>query len=262
MRSARAAVHAALPLLGLAALAAFGAVRDPGPPADGLLFAGDGRGSLSPTVVVRIVTDGRPQLVTIPVHQAPLPKVSSPTPSPATPPAARTSPVAKPVTAPRTGTIPAPRTAPATVPRAVSSADAYPYAADTTGGSDQWGFTMRQCVSYVAWRLADVGRPIDNGSQHWGSAFDWEDRARDLGYGVSTHPAIGSVAQWGANEQSPYWSAGSSTANGLFIAGTNGHVAWVTKVYADGSVLVAQYNGTSERSFSTMRVQAPRYLSL
>jgi hypothetical protein len=36
----------------------------------------------------------------------------------------------------------------------------------------------------------------------------------------------------------------------------------VLAVYRDGSVLVAQYNGTASRAFSTMRVKAPRYLLL
>ena len=30
----------------------------------------------------------------------------------------------------------------------------------------------------------------------------------------------------------------------------------------DGSVQVAQYNGTGDRAYSTMRVRAPRYLYL
>ena len=36
----------------------------------------------------------------------------------------------------------------------------------------------------------------------------------------------------------------------------------LTKVYSDGSVQVAQYNGDGSRSYSTMRVKAPRYLRL
>jgi surface antigen len=155
--------------------------------------------------------------------------------------------------------------APAAVPRAQSTrtvTDGYPWASDTSGGSDPWGFTKRQCVSYVAWRLAGAGRPLNNATQGWGSALDWDDTARRLGYRVSSSPTVGAVAQWNAGERSSYWSPGSSRADGSYLAGSAGHVAWVVDVYDDGSVLVAQYNGTVDRGFSTMHVTAPRYLSL
>jgi surface antigen len=37
-------------------------------------------------------------------------------------------------------------------------------------------------------------------------------------------------------------------------------VGWVKQVYADGSALVEQYNMGGDRSYSVMRVKAPRYL--
>lgn len=258
MRPGRAAVHTALPLLGLAALAVLGAVHEAAPSTDPLTYAGHGGASLVPRVIVRVVTDGHPQLVTIPVRRGVLPAAPAPraTRRSATPTPARAA------SAPRHVGSTAPRPAPFAVPRITTTADAYPYATDTAGGSDAWGFTTRQCVSYVAWQLAAAGRAIDNARQGWGSAFHWDDVARRRGDEVSTKPTVGAVAQWHANEASDYWSAGSTTANGAFVAGAGGHVGWVTKVYEDGSVLVAQYNGTSDRSYSTMRVKAPRYLSL
>jgi surface antigen len=117
-------------------------------------------------------------------------------------------------------------------------------------------------VSYVAWRLAGVGRPLDNATQRWGSALTWDDTARRLGYAVSSRPVVGAIAQWNAQEHSAYWSPGARSPDGVYVAGPAGHVAWVVAVYGDGSVLVAQYNGTGNRAFSTMRVKAPRYLSL
>jgi surface antigen len=114
-------------------------------------------------------------------------------------------------------------------------------------------------VSYVAWRLADAGRPIDNGTQGWGSALDWDEAAQRLGYTVTSRPAVGSVAHWDAHESSTYYANGGT---GSFVAGSMGHVAWVTKVYSDGSVQVAQYNGSGDREYSTMHVRAPRYLRL
>jgi surface antigen len=145
-----------------------------------------------------------------------------------------------------------------TAPR-TSTSTSYPWAGDTSGGNDPWGFTKRQCVSYVAWRLDRAGRSVST-SRGWGSASGWDDVARRKGITVSSRPTVGSVAQWNAGERSTAYVSGS--ASGSFVAGSYGHVAWVTKVYSDGSVQVAQYNGDGSRSYSTMHVRAPRYLRL
>jgi surface antigen len=142
-------------------------------------------------------------------------------------------------------------TAPHVTRRVVSG---YPWATDTSGGHDTWGFTTRQCVSYVAWRLSRVGRPV-YARQGWGSASGWDEVARRRGATVTTRPSVGSVAQWNAGES-------SRVPHGTFTAGSYGHVAWVTAVYSDGSVQVAQYNGTGTRTYSSMRVFAPRFLRL
>jgi surface antigen len=150
------------------------------------------------------------------------------------------------------------RTHHATTHSSTHTSSSYPWASDTSGGNDTWGFTKRQCVSYVAWRLSRVGRPVYS-RQGWGSASSWDDMARRRG-AVSSRPVVGSVAQWNSGERSTAYVSGSP--RGTFIAGSYGHVAWVTKVYSDGSVQVAQYNGDGSRSYSTMRVKAPRYLRL
>ena len=250
VRPGRAAVHTALPLVALAALAVLGAVRPPAPePAAHLSAAGTGW--VASQGLGRVVTDGRPQLVQPPVRRVATAPVSA---------RALRRPVA-PTQAPVPARLARPEPQPTAVPRGVSQ-DGYPYATDTTGGSDPWGFTKRQCVSYVGWRLAELGRPLDNARDDWGSALDWDEAAARTGHAVGTRPAVGTVAHWDAGERSAYWSEGSSTADGTFVAGGFGHVAWVLSVYADGSVLVAQYNGTADRSYSTMRVKAPRFLSL
>lgn len=120
--------------------------------------------------------------------------------------------------------------------------------------------TKRQCVSFVAWRMAQRGHPLNNATQRWGSALSWDEAARRLGYGVGTRPVAGSVAHWNAHERSAYYSSGSTRPNGTLTAGASGHVGYVQGVYADGSVSVAQYNLNGTRSYSTMRVKAPRYL--
>lgn len=137
--------------------------------------------------------------------------------------------------------------------------DDYPYRTAVGNPTDPWGFTERQCVSFAAWRLAQHGRAINN-SDNWGSALTWDDTARRLGDTVTSTPRVGAIAQWNAGESSPYYSPGSATPNGQFVAGGYGHVAWVSMVYSDGSVLVEQYNLGDSRSYSVMRVKAPRYL--
>lgn len=124
---------------------------------------------------------------------------------------------------------------------------------------DKWGFTERQCVSFAAWRLAQHGRTIDN-KDNWGSAYNWDDTARRLGDTVTSKARVGAIAQWNAHESGAYYSKNSPTANGRFTAGGYGHVGWVKQVYADGSALVEQYNMGGDRSYSVMRVKAPRYL--
>lgn len=145
-------------------------------------------------------------------------------------------------------------------PPASAAGDDYPYRTDTTSSADRWGFTRRQCVSFVAWRLEQRGSRLSNATQKWGNALGWDEAARRLGYGVGTRPVPGAIAQWNAGERSPYYAAGSATANGTMVAGSYGHVGYVRGVYSDGSVSVEQYNGTGNRTYSVTRVKAPRYL--
>lgn len=138
--------------------------------------------------------------------------------------------------------------------------DDYPWRTDTTQSADRWGFTKRQCVSFVAWRMAQRNHPLSNATQRWGSALNWDDAARRLGYGIGTKPVPGSIAHWNAGEAAAYYSAGSTRPNGTMRAGSYGHVGYVQGVYSDGSVSVAHYNMNGNRSYSTARVKAPRYL--
>jgi surface antigen len=136
----------------------------------------------------------------------------------------------------------------------------YPYASATTNTPDPWGFTKRQCVSFAAFRLAQHGHALNNGTQGWGSALHWDETARSLGVRISSTPRVGAVAQWNAGEASKVYVNGSSTPNGTFSAGSYGHVGWVAAVYSDGSALIEQYNLGGDRSYSVMRMKAPRYL--
>ena len=145
-------------------------------------------------------------------------------------------------------------------PPASAAGDDYPFRTDTTGSADRWGFTKRQCVSFVAWRMEQRRHPLSNVRQRWGKAAGWDEAALRLGYRAGTRPVAGAVAHWNAGERSPYYTAGSTRANGTMTAGGYGHVGYVRGVYSDGSVSVEQYNGTGDRRYSVVRVKAPRYL--
>jgi surface antigen len=90
---------------------------------------------------------------------------------------------------------------------------------------DPWGFALRNCTSFVAWRLrmTDGLADFDNyfGGVHWGNAQHWDKAASELGYLVDDVPAVGAVAQTDD--------------------GSKGHVAWVESV-GDGTVTVEEYN--------------------
>jgi surface antigen len=140
---------------------------------------------------------------------------------------------------------------------AVRTGNDYPYANATTNTADKWGFTERQCVSFAAWRLARNGHPIDNNTQHWGSAYQWDEAARANGVRVSTTPHVGAIAQWNVGEGGTVWMNGGK---GHFTAGSYGHVGYVAAVYSDGSALIEQYNVQGNREYSVLRMTAPRYL--
>jgi surface antigen len=151
---------------------------------------------------------------------------------------------------------PAAATTAATAP---APGDDYPWRLSGGTTSDAFGFTTRQCVSFVAWRLAQRGTPIDNARQGWGDARDWDDAAGRLGHRVGRVPVVGAIAHWDAYEQGPLYTGGPRLS-GTMQAGAYGHVAWVQHVHTDGSVSVVHYNGTGTRTFSVSRVKAPRYL--
>jgi len=87
-------------------------------------------------------------------------------------------------------------------------------------GGDGRGYGCRQCVSYVAWKIAkEIGVYYNN----WGNGGQWAQSAIRAGYkNLGSKPETGSIAvMWG----------------------NPGHVAWVEGVSPDGSkVTVSQYN--------------------
>ena len=110
---------------------------------------------------------------------------------------------------------------------------------------DPWGFVLRNCTSFVAWRVQErnqmAGFANDFGGEHWGNAENWDDAARDLGYRVDSVPAIGAIAQ--------------------SDSGRVGHVAWVSDI-GPGTVTIEEYNHATPGGYGsrTEPVEQFRYL--
>lgn len=87
------------------------------------------------------------------------------------------------------------------------------------------------CTNYVAYRLTHNGR-MTSIREGTGSAWKWGVTARTQGVPVAQLPKLGDVAWWNA------------TTN--VGAGTGGHVAYVERVYSNGSIRVSEdnYGGT------------------
>ena len=112
---------------------------------------------------------------------------------------------------------------------------------------DPWGFALRNCTSFVAWRLRMTNGmdAFENhfGGVHWGNAENWDEAASELGYLVDDVPALGAVAQ---------------TDDGRV-----GHVAWVSAI-GDGTVTVEEYNHSVAGGYGVRTVPTSdfRYLHL
>ena len=112
---------------------------------------------------------------------------------------------------------------------------------------DSWGFVLRNCTSFVAWRLHARNRMAGFANnfrgEHWGDARNWDEVARSLGYRVDSTPAIGAVAQ--------------------SDDGRVGHVAWVSAI-GPGTVTIEEYNHATSGGYGTRTVPVGdfRYLHL
>lgn len=107
---------------------------------------------------------------------------------------------------------------------------------------DNWGMYNRECVSYVAWKIASTGRYMPGwGWQSMGNAAQWPAAAANPNNPIpqGSTPRVGSAVVWGS-------SAG---------LGPLGHVAYVEMVNGDGSIEVSQYNFVHGQ-FSRMHVDA------
>ncbi len=116
---------------------------------------------------------------------------------------------------------------------------------------DPWSFVLRNCTSFVAWRLNETNGldftndavTADGEAVRWSDAKNWDDTARALGYRVDDVPAIGAVAQ--------------------SDSGRVGHVAYVSGI-GPGTVTIEEYNHATPGGYGTrtVPVETFRYLHL
>jgi len=105
---------------------------------------------------------------------------------------------------------------------------------------DNWGMYNRECVSYVAWKIASTGRYMPGwGWASEGNAAQWPGAASAAGIPQGSTPRVGSAVVW----------------NAFAGLGPLGHVAYVEVVNSDGSIEVSQYNFVHGQ-FSRMHVDA------
>jgi len=120
-------------------------------------------------------------------------------------------------------------------------------------GFDEWGFCIKNCTSFVAWRMnRDFGNGLFfNGMRggRWSNAANWDDNAKNLGILVDDNPIPGAIAQWNEGE----------------IGGCCGHVAYVEAVDKEaGKITISEYNydpcSYGERTLELKDI--PRYIHI
>lgn len=115
-----------------------------------------------------------------------------------------------------------------------SWANAYP---DTL--VDSWGMYNRECVSYVAFKVATAYGNMP----YWGgvgNANQWLSNAYRLGIPTGQTAKVGAVA--------------------VLNGGPYGHVAWVDSVNGDGTINISQYNAYPDaHAFSKWYNLSPRF---
>ncbi|WP_116023868.1 CHAP domain-containing protein [Thermomonospora umbrina] len=105
----------------------------------------------------------------------------------------------------------------------VAAGDDYPYRNGSWHEADPWNFYKRECTSFVAWRMRQLGVRFHNHYKgvRWSNANNWDNAARRVGVRVDRRATVGAVAQWNR--------------------GRFGHVAYVSHV-GRGTVTIEEYN--------------------
>ncbi|TPW75572.1 CHAP domain-containing protein [Schumannella soli] len=114
---------------------------------------------------------------------------------------------------------------------AKAQGDDYPYATDLTrnegGGLSPFRYYYRECVDFVAWRLNR-----DQGVTQAPWKWDWSNLT----------PNGGNASQWKSAWQAHGWPTGNTPEVGAVAWFNYNHVAYVSGILADGSVVLEEYN--------------------
>ncbi len=111
---------------------------------------------------------------------------------------------------------------------------------------DQWGYDLRNCTSYVAWRVAAT---LGKDASGLGTATSWNNNAPAKGWTVDHTPEPGDIAHWEGDDSDP--------------DSDPGHVAFVESVNADGSVKVTEFNKDFDGNPKTENsVRADNYIDV
>lgn len=133
--------------------------------------------------------------------------------------------------------------------------DDYPYKNSPIGQASPLTYFYRECVDFVAWRLnvqsGNTQAPFKFGG--YGNAYEWKQNALNKGFTVNKTPTLGSVAWWAPN----------TTA--VVTSGSVGHVAIVSEVNQDGSIVIEHYNGLAapnDHKYSMVTIPANQVKNL
>lgn len=126
------------------------------------------------------------------------------------------------------------------VPVSNHQGDDYPWAG-LAGSLSPLRYYYGECVDFVAWRLnRDAGVTGAPWAYTWGnltpgggSAFQWQSAWRNNGWPISSTPIVGAVADTGGN-----------------------HVAYVSAVYGNGTVLLEEYNYGTDHAYGQRVISA------
>ncbi len=86
---------------------------------------------------------------------------------------------------------------------------------------DNWGLYTRECVSYVAWKVASSGRFVPHFGGR-GHAYQWPSTTSAYGIPNGSTPKVGAAA--------------------VMYGGPYGHVMYVEAVHDNGTITVSDYN--------------------
>jgi hypothetical protein len=105
------------------------------------------------------------------------------------------------------------------------------------GVADPWVYYLRNCTSYVAWK---INQGFNKNISGWGNAASWNTNALNAGYTDDSTPQAGDIAQYNGTVSNPW-----------------GHVAYVYGVNGSGYAELDEYNAAGTGLFSNNRTTAP-----